>query len=61
MLGDMQLLRNLQEYEVAKTKADGASRAKKKMAALVKELNVGDGPELAALIKTKNLATGGMF
>jgi dynein heavy chain len=57
----MQLLRNLQEYEVSKTKADGASRAKKKMASLVKELNVGDGPELSALIKTKNLATGGMF
>lgn len=31
------------------------------MAALVKDLNVGDGPELAALIKTKNMATGGMF
>jgi hypothetical protein len=31
------------------------------MAALVKDLGVGDGPELAALISTKNMATGGMF
>ena len=54
MLGDMQLLRNLQEYEVAKTKADGANRAKKKMAALIKELDVGEGPELVALISSKN-------
>ena len=38
----MQLLRNLQEYEVSKTRGDAANRAKKKMAALVKELGVGE-------------------
>ena len=30
LLGDMRLLNNLKEYEVSKTRADGANRAKKK-------------------------------
>jgi hypothetical protein len=30
LLGDMRLLTNLKEYEVSKTRADAAARAKKK-------------------------------
>jgi len=61
LLGDMRLLNNLKEYEVSKTRGDAASRAKKKYNALVKDLGVGEGPELKALITTKSVATGGMF
>lgn len=46
LLGDMRLLNNLKEYEVSKTKSDGAARARRKYNALVKEMNVGEGPEL---------------
>ena len=60
MLGDMQLLQNLKEYEVSKTKSDQAGRAKKKLAALEKETGL-SGAELIAFIKTKNLATFGLF
>lgn len=61
LLSDMKLLNNLKEYEVSKTKADAASRAKKKYNQLVKDLGVGEGEELQALIKSKSVATGGMF
>jgi dynein heavy chain len=61
LLSDMKLLNNLKEYEVSKTKADGANRAKKKYQQLVKDLGVGEGDELQALIKSKSVATGGMF
>lgn len=61
LLGDMRLLNNLKEYEVSKTKADGASRAKKKYNQLVKDLGVGEGEELQKLITSKSFATGGMF
>ena len=56
----MQLLASLKEYDVAKTKGDQASRAKKKLSALEKECGL-SGLELAAFIKTKNLATAGLF
>jgi len=39
LLGDTSLLANLKSYEVAKTKADGAKRAKTKMDKLVKDIN----------------------
>lgn len=60
LLGDMQLLSSLKEYDVAKTKADQAGRAKKKLAALEKEYGQ-TGPELYNTIKGKNLATAGLF
>jgi dynein heavy chain, axonemal len=60
LLGDMQLLQNLKEYDVAKTKSDQANRAKKKLAVLEKETGL-TGSELLAFIKTKNLATSGLF
>lgn len=56
----MQLLACLKEYDVSKTKSDQANRAKKKMSQLEKE-NGCTGKELAALIMTKNKATGGLF
>jgi len=61
LLGDMRLLNNLKEYEVSKTRADAANRAKKRMGQLVKDIGVGDGPELQAEITKKSFATGGMF
>jgi dynein heavy chain len=60
LLGDMQLLANLKEYDVAKTKTDQANRAKKKLQTLEKETGL-TGSELLAFIKTKNLATAGLF
>lgn len=56
----MQLLLNLKEYDVSKTKADQANRAKRKLAVLEKEAGF-TGPELFQFIKTKNLATAGLF
>ncbi len=56
----MQLLANLKEYDVAKTKGDQAGRAKKKLAQLEKDCGC-TGQELFAFIKTKNLATAGLF
>lgn len=61
LLGDMSLLNNLQKYDVSHTKSESAARAKKKLASLVKELNVGDGPEFNALVTSKNKATGNML
>ncbi len=61
LLGDTGLLSALQTYDVSKTKAEAAGRAKRQMAKLVKEVMVPDGEELAAVIKGKNLATGALF
>lgn len=61
LLGDMRLLNNLKEYEVSKTKSDAANRAKKRYTQLVKDIGVGEGPELQIEISKKNHATGGMF
>ena len=41
-------------------KTDQAKKAKAKLDALIKETKL-DGAELQAFIKTKNLATGGLF
>ena len=60
LLGDMQLLSNLKEYSVSNTKSDAANRAKKKLAALEKEMEC-SGSELQQLINSKNKATGGLF
>lgn len=60
LLGDMQLLTKLKEYEVANTKNDQALRAKKKLASLEKSLGK-SGSELFESIKTKNKATAGLF
>lgn len=60
LLGDMQLLASLKEYDVAKTKSDQAKRAKQKLAQLEKECGL-TGTELFQFIKTKNLATAGLF
>mmetsp|Transcript_20740 Transcript_20740/g.31954 ORF Transcript_20740/g.31954 Transcript_20740/m.31954 type:complete len:772 (-) Transcript_20740:1647-3962(-) len=61
LLGDTRMLENLKNYEVSKTKGDAANRAKKKMAKLVSDMGVGDGPELQKVINTKNQATGGLY
>lgn len=60
LLGDMQLLASLKEYDVAKTKSDQAARAKKKLAILEKESGF-TGNDLYQFIKGKNLATAGLF
>jgi Microtubule-binding stalk of dynein motor len=60
LLGDMQLLTNLKEYDVAKTKGDQAGRAKKKLAALEKEAGC-TGQDLYNFIMGKNKATAGLF
>jgi len=56
----MQLLANLKEFDVSKVKVDQASRSKRKLAILEKETGL-TGQELLAFIKTKNLATYGLF
>ena len=53
LLGDMQCLQNLKEYEVSKTKTDQANRAKRKLKEMEKETGL-TGADLFALIKTKN-------
>jgi dynein heavy chain, axonemal len=60
LLGDMQLLANLKEFDVSKTKADMANRAKKKLAILEKETGF-TGNDLYLFVKTKNLATSGLY
>ena len=56
----MQLLTNLKEYDVSKTKSDQASRAKRKLTQLEKDCGC-TGIELQQLIISKNMATGGLF
>lgn len=56
----MQLLANLKEFDVSKVKSDMANRAKKKLAVLEKELGA-TGNELFNIIKTKNVATAGLY
>lgn len=56
----MQLLANLKEFDVSKTKADMANRAKKKLAILEKETGF-TGNDLYLFVKTKNLATSGLY
>jgi hypothetical protein len=56
----MQLLNNLKNYEVDKTKNDQANRAKKKLGAIEKEFGC-LGAELAALIKGKSAAAAGLY
>ena len=60
LLGDIQLLANLKEFDVSKTKADMANRAKKKLAILEKETGF-TGNDLYLFVKTKNLATSGLY
>ena len=54
------MINNLKCYRVDKLKKADAVAAKKKMDALVKEMNL-QGEELAQSITKKNLATGGLF
>jgi len=50
----MQVLSNLQNYDVAKTKTDQANRAKKKIAQIIKESGNLQGTELTEMVKSKN-------
>ena len=54
------MINNLKTFQVDKLKTAGATAAKKKMEALIKEYGM-QGEELAKSITVKNLATGGLY
>lgn len=61
LLGDMQLLNGLKNYEVAKTKAGDASNANKCCSKLVKDQGNLPEDEMQKLVNSKNKATGALF
>ncbi len=60
LISDMDLLKNLKEYQVDKLKAEGANKAKKALANLEKDAGC-TGAELYAYVKNKSLAAAGLY
>jgi len=60
MLGDMKLLDNLKNYDIAKAKSDQSNRCKTLLKNLRKEHGC-EGEELQAFMAKKSAAAGGLF
>jgi len=60
MLGNMQLLTSLKEYDISKAKSDQANRCKQLLKALRNETKL-DGDELQKHMDSKSKAAGGLF
>jgi len=59
-LNDTKLLDNLKGYDVSKTRADGANKAKKRMDKLIKDLGC-PLDEVPKMVTNKSVAAGGLF
>jgi len=59
-LNDTKLLDNLKSYDVSKTRADGANKAKKRMEKLIKDLGCAL-EEVPKVVANKSFAAGGLF
>ena len=60
LISDMDLLKNLKEYQVDKLKTDGANKAKRALANLEKDAGC-TGAELYSYVKGKSLAAAGLY
>jgi len=61
LLGDMNLLRGLREFDINTVRGEMSKKVKSKMKELKKSLGGAEGSELNAAIKSKSSSAAGLF